>query len=88
MIQLSLYHFNFDSVINWQNTVVAGSPSFIELDAYPMNRENRLLVTDEPVELEKRPVEVGDSRKVTDHFRGICRMYLKLINEKPEDHNM
>ena len=30
--------------------------------------ENRQLVTDEPVEFEKQPVEVQDCRKLTDHF--------------------
>ena len=38
------------------------------------NGENRLLVTDEPV-------EVQDSRKTTDHFRGICRVFLKLLKK-------
>ena len=34
------------------------------------------LVTDEPVEFEKNPVEVQDFRKFTDRFRGIYRMCL------------
>ena len=33
-----------------------------------MSGENRQLVTDEPVEFEKRPVEVGDFRRITDHL--------------------
>lgn len=33
-IQLIFYHFDIESVINWQVTVVAGSPIFIKLDAY------------------------------------------------------
>jgi hypothetical protein len=37
-----------------------------------MNRENRPLVTDEPL-------EVGEFRKNTTHFRGIYRIYLNLI---------
>ena len=36
-----------------------------------MNGENRPLITDEPVEFEKLPVEVQDFRKIADHFRGI-----------------
>ena len=36
--------------------------------------ENRQLVTDEPV-------EVQDYRKITDHFRGIYRIYPNLIKE-------
>ena len=41
--------------------------------------EHRQLVTDEPVEFEKQPVEVQDCRNITDHFRGIYRIYLNLI---------
>ena len=33
-------------------------------------RENRQLVTNEPVEFENKPVEVQGCRKFTDHFRG------------------
>ena len=40
-----------------------------------MTGENRQLVTDEPVEFRKQPVEVQDYRKITDHFRGIYRIY-------------
>ena len=43
--------------------------------------ENRELLTDEPV-------EVQDCRKITDHFRGIYRMYPNLIKGKPKDVNM
>ena len=43
--------------------------------------ENRQLVTDEPVEFEKEPVEVQDCRRITDHFRGIYRIYPNLIKE-------
>jgi hypothetical protein len=39
-----------------------------------MNEENRLLVTDEPVEIQ-------DFRKITVHFRGICGLYLKLFKK-------
>jgi hypothetical protein len=40
--------------------------------------KNRRLITDEPVKFEKSPVEVGDFRRITDHFRGIYRrVYLK-----------
>ena len=40
-----------------------------------MNGENRLLVTDESVEFDKKPVEVETFRRFTDHFRGIYRIY-------------
>jgi hypothetical protein len=36
-----------------------------------MNGENQLLVTDEPFEFEKQPVEGQDIRENTEHFRGI-----------------
>ena len=36
-----------------------------------MNGENRLLVTDEPVEFEKYPIEVQDFNKIPNHLRGI-----------------
>ena len=48
-------------------------------ETIPMIRENRQLVTDEPVEFEKKPVEVQDSRRITDHFRRIYGIYLKLL---------
>ena len=50
--------------------------------------ENRQLVTDELVELEKYPVEVQDCRKMTDRFRGIYRIYPQFNKGKPEDVNM
>ena len=43
--------------------------------------ENRQLITDEPVEFEKQPVEVQDCMNITDHFRGIHRIYPNLIKE-------
>ena len=46
-----------------------------------MIEENRQLVTDEPVEFEKQLVEVQDCMKLTDHFRGIYRIYPNLIKE-------
>ena len=43
--------------------------------------KNRQLVTNEPVEFEKWPVEVQDCRKITDHLRGIYRIYPNFIKE-------
>jgi len=37
---------------------------------------------------EKLLVEVQDLRKITDHFRGVCGIYFKLIKKNPKDHNM
>ena len=37
--------------------------------------ENQQLVTNEPVEFEKSSVEVQDYKKITNHFRGIYRIY-------------
>jgi hypothetical protein len=50
-----------------------GSVPSPPLPSIPLNGKNRQLVTDEPVEFEKYPVEVGDFRRITGHFRGICR---------------
>ena len=36
-----------------------------------MNRENWLLVTDEALEFEKKPVDVQDFKKITDRIRGM-----------------
>ena len=43
--------------------------------------ENRQLVTDEPVEFEKQPIEVQDCRKITDCFIGIHRIHPNLMKE-------
>ena len=43
--------------------------------------ESRQIVTNEPVEFEKLPVEVQDCRKITDCFRGIYRIFPNLIKE-------
>ena len=47
----------------------------------PMIGENWKSVTDEPVEFEKKVVEGQDCRKLTDHFRGIYRIYPNLVKE-------
>ena len=41
--------------------------------------KNWQLVTNEPVEFEKWPVEVQDCRKFTDHFRGVYGIYSNLM---------
>ena len=46
-----------------------------------MIKENRQLVTDEPAEFEKKPVEVQDCRKITDHLRGISKIHPNLMKE-------
>ena len=43
--------------------------------------ENWQLVTNELVEFEKEPVEAQDCRKITDHFRGIYKIYPNLTKE-------
>ena len=43
------------------------------------------IITNEPVEFEKQPVEVEECRKITDHARGFHRIYPKLIKEITED---
>ena len=44
-----------------------------------MKGENRMVVTDEPDEFEEWPVGVEDLKKLTHHFRGIYRIYRKLV---------
>ena len=53
-----------------------------------MSRENRLLVTDEPVEFEELSVDVQDFKKNTIHFRGICGIYPQINEEKLKEVNM
>jgi hypothetical protein len=36
-------------------------------------QEEPAVSSDEPVEFEEKPVEVGDFRRITNHFRGIYR---------------
>ncbi len=43
--------------------------------------ENWQLVTNEPVEFEKYPVEVEDYMKIANHFRRIYRIYPNLTKE-------
>jgi len=49
-----------------------------------MNGEEQLLVTDEPVEFEKSPIEAQDFKIITDHFRGVCRIFLLMKVRKPK----
>ena len=46
-----------------------------------MIRENRQLITYEPIEFEKLPVEIQYCKKITDRFREIYRIYPNLIKE-------
>ena len=46
-----------------------------------MNRENRLLVANEPCEFEKQPVEVEDCKKITDHFYRNVENIVKLMEK-------
>ena len=74
---LKLNQFTLGLVLHLRFVVVCGGG------------ENWQLVTDESIEFEKYPVEIGDFRRLTDQFRGICRrLYLKWMKEKPEDVNM
>ena len=60
-------------------------PSSLRTLEYPrlgsMIVENWQLVTNEPVDFEKEPVEVRDYRKITNHFRGIYRTFPNLMKE-------
>jgi hypothetical protein len=46
------------------------------------------VVTHEPVEFKKQPVEVQDFVKFTYNVVGTYGIYLKLVKGKPKDHNM
>ena len=58
----------------------ADIPMYI-ISSDPMIGENRQLVTNEPVEFEVY-------KEITDHFRGIYRIYPRFNKGKPEDVNM
>jgi hypothetical protein len=61
----------------WMNTIPR-----LSFEHHPSTiGENRQLVTNEPVEFEKYPVEIQDCTKITDHFKGIYRIYSNLIKE-------
>jgi hypothetical protein len=68
---------SLDALGTWQSSCITTLFS-----CHPMIGENRQqLVSDEPVKFKKSPVEVQDCRKITDHFRGKCRIYSNLIKE-------
>ena len=75
----------------WTSTVV-GLHLTLESPPLPgaLIGENRQLVTYEPVEFEKQPVEVvqDDSMQLTNHSRGNYEIYSNLTKEDPEDVNM
>jgi hypothetical protein len=48
----------------------------------PLIGKNWQLVTNEPVEFEKKLVDVQDFKKITDHFRGFYKINPNLIKEK------
>ena len=60
----------------------------LSLKSEPMKGEIRLLVTDGPIEFEKKPVQVKTSGKFLISFTGIYGLYLILIIIKREDTNM
>ena len=54
-------------LVEYPEAFIVGGIGHLE----PALGESRRLVTDEPVEFEKEPVEVPDFRRISDHFRGI-----------------
>jgi hypothetical protein len=54
---------------------------FLTQHSFAFNEENRLLVTDEPVEFEKSPVDIQDFTKITHHRRGIYKIYPNFIKK-------
>ena len=53
-----------------------------------MNGENRLLVLDELVEFERRPIEVQDFKKTTHRFRGNLWNEPQISKGNLEHHNI
>ena len=70
------------AVSPWAIVVGPSSKRYTSNHPSPMIGENRQLLTNEPVEVEKQPVEVQDCRKITDNFKRIYRTYPNLIEEK------
>ena len=66
------------------NTCIAWSFGRI----HTMIGEHRQLVTDEPVELRKKPVEVQDCRKLPIIFEEFVGYIPQFNNGEPEDVNM
>jgi hypothetical protein len=74
-------HFNneYDIHTNSENHKKSGSEHRM---FQAMNGDNRLLVTDKLFQFERLPVEVQDSGKITDRFRGIYEIFSKLVRKK------
>ena len=77
-MEITLNSQNPQSVISKTTTLSEKTHSCNSLS---MIGENRQLVTDEPVEFEKQPVEVQDCSKITDRFRGIYIICSNLMKE-------
>ena len=60
---------------------VLGSCTSLRLWSRAKNKENWLLVTDEPVEFEKKPVEVQGFKRTTHHSRGVYGTYPNSTKE-------
>ena len=48
----------------------------------------RPLFKEDPVGLEKQPIEVQDVRKITGHLRGVVYGVSRISKGEPIDHNM
>lgn len=53
-----------------------------------MNGENQLLLTYEPVEFDKHPIQIQDFRKITHPFQGIYVILLSLTRKSQKDVDM
>ena len=53
-----------------------------------LGRTGTYLVTDEPIEFEKQPVEVQNCRKITDHFEKNLWNIPQFNEGKPKDVNI
>ena len=67
--------------MNSKNHEESGYKPNLDLHNLPMIGENRQIITDEPVEFEKQPIEVQDCRKIANHFRGFHKIYPNIIKK-------
>ena len=92
-VSKNAYKYHLDRILHLQDSVKmllfgreegGHQPSDIIESSHmhePTSGKNRRLVTDEPIEFEKLVFEVGDFNSITNHFKGICKIYLKWIKK-------
>jgi hypothetical protein len=53
-----------------------------------MNGEHWPELIDKLVEFDKWLVKIQELKEITNHFKGMYKIYLKLMKKPPIDHNM